>query len=350
MILLPSLVLLTARHDCHGETPADSYNHPLMTGNLHPVAAHTAYDSILHFRSVVSDSTHTLATMTASAMLPGSCHSGHHGPYTNGTSTKPLSHSTVPSSTLNSSVTSAWSAPWSLHWSASGAIDATTAVTTTALTTTYFSVSAALTNATPDMPLLTSRPAQPSPKPSTVHADVPITTMSAVILSSVQSTGMFDSIIFDPGRLSNSGAQTSAIHITITASMSKATPTTTMVKDSTTTSQVTSTLTKIVRPPWFIQSASAPPPASPSSAPQLSLTSSSSIPPQSGETVVRTSIVSRNPRCPYPFPGVYCGEPKTTLITETRSGRSSTTHAPSGKDVEDMPKESVSCPYPGMKC
>ncbi|KAF3052980.1 hypothetical protein E8E11_009332 [Didymella keratinophila] len=168
--------------------------------------------------------------------------------------------------------------------------------------------------------------------------------MSAVTLSSIQNAfvdpGMFDPIIFGPGHLSSPDAQTSTIHITVTASMPKATPITTMVKQSTIASQVTSTLTKTLKPSSFIHSSSAPPFVSPSSAPQSSVPPSSTSPHQSGDTIVRASVVSKDPRCPYPFPGVYCGEPKTTLITETRSGESSATSAPTSKDVEDKLKES----------
>jgi hypothetical protein len=36
-------------------------------------------------------------------------------------------------------------------------------------------------------------------------------------------------------------------------------------------------------------------------------------------TVVHTSAIPADPRCPYPYPGIYCGKPKTTLITVTET-------------------------------
>jgi len=34
---------------------------------------------------------------------------------------------------------------------------------------------------------------------------------------------------------------------------------------------------------------------------------------------VHTSIVTADPRCPYPYPHIYCGEPKTTLVTISKA-------------------------------
>jgi hypothetical protein len=31
---------------------------------------------------------------------------------------------------------------------------------------------------------------------------------------------------------------------------------------------------------------------------------------------VITSVMTPDSRCPYPYPGIYCGETKTTLITK----------------------------------
>lgn len=345
MVSLPTLVLLIARHNGHDEAPSISYTNTAMTGFVRPTGTHTTY------YPAVLNNTSALTSRTASAMLPGSRHSGYRAPYANVTSTELLKYGTVPSSTASSPVTSAWEALWSLHWPASSATNSSAAATTTTITVINSSVSAISTAVTPAVPFLTSRPVQPS---STTHTNTSITTVSAVTLSSMQNAfvdpGMFDPIIFDPGRLSSPDAQTSTIHITVTASVPKVTPTTTMVKESIITSQVTSTLTKTLKPSPFIQSASVPSSVSPSSAPQSSAPPNSSSPQQSGDAVLRTSIVSRDPRCPYPFPGVYCGDPKTILITETRSGKATTISAPTIKDVEDRPKESGSCPYPGMKC
>lgn len=194
----------------------------------------------------------------------------------------------------------------------------------------------------------------PQHTPLTFLGDITLTTMSAITLSSMPNAlvnpGMFDTIVFDLGRLSGPATQTCTIHITGTASIPRATPKATLVEESTTTSQVTSTLTKTVKTSSLIQSTSVPLSVSHSSAPQSSALMSSSNAQQPGDAVVRTSIISKDLRCPYPFPGVYCHEPKTRLITETRSSQASTTSAPTSKDVADKPKQSGSCPYPGMKC
>jgi hypothetical protein len=38
---------------------------------------------------------------------------------------------------------------------------------------------------------------------------------------------------------------------------------------------------------------------------------------EGGDDVV-TSVMTPDSRCPYPYPGIYCGEEKTTLITKTK--------------------------------
>jgi hypothetical protein len=61
--------------------------------------------------------------------------------------------------------------------------------------------------------------------------------------------------------------------------------------------------------------------------------------------LVYTSMLSADGRCPYPLPGIYCGEPRTTLITETREGISTAT-----KEKGEKSTATVECPYPGQKC
>ena len=56
-----------------------------------------------------------------------------------------------------------------------------------------------------------------------------------------------------------------------------------------------------------------------------------------GGDEVYTSVLTPDARCPYPYPGVYCGEPSTTLITKTKTKTAETTKAPSA----------TTCGYPG---
>jgi hypothetical protein len=151
-----------------------------------------------------------------------------------------------------------------------------------------------------------------------------------------------DPVVFDPGRLplSSRDTQTSLIRITVTASVPKPTPTTALLRESTMTSKITNTLTKTVRLSWMI-----PQPTSTPQSTQPEPTSSS----PSDEPNVHTTVVSADPRCPYPLPDVYCGDPKTTLVTEIRNGKASTTSAPTNTGRRG--KESNGwCPYPGLKC
>ncbi|KAF1829999.1 hypothetical protein BDW02DRAFT_573435 [Decorospora gaudefroyi] len=49
---------------------------------------------------------------------------------------------------------------------------------------------------------------------------------------------------------------------------------------------------------------------------------------------VYTSVLTPDERCPYPYPGIYCGKPKTTLVTKTTKKATPTT--------------SAGCGYPGQ--
>jgi hypothetical protein len=73
--------------------------------------------------------------------------------------------------------------------------------------------------------------------------------------------------------------------------------------------------------------------------------SSSTYADESDDKDVKTTVISADPRCPYPYPGIYCGTPKTTMVTQTRK--------PTSTSAEKADKTgSVECnpyPYPGQK-
>ncbi|KAH3954857.1 hypothetical protein HBI56_036340 [Parastagonospora nodorum] len=75
--------------------------------------------------------------------------------------------------------------------------------------------------------------------------------------------------------------------------------------------------------------------------------SSTAKPSKTDSATVVTSVVVGDGRCPYPYPGVHCGGPETTLVTKTKSSQSTSTK-------KQEPKASASagdwCPYPGQKC
>jgi hypothetical protein len=79
-----------------------------------------------------------------------------------------------------------------------------------------------------------------------------------------------------------------------------------------------------------------------SSEPILTATPNVSVASSIEAVAVVTIVVTSDDRCPYPYPGVYCGEPLTTLVTKTKF------------DMPGMTEESKSvtrwCPYPGQKC
>ena len=62
------------------------------------------------------------------------------------------------------------------------------------------------------------------------------------------------------------------------------------------------------------------------------------------ESHVYTTSLSADPRCPYPYPGIYCGNVKTTLATQTKKNRDEAT------STSKEPKSSSWCPYPGRGC
>lgn len=56
--------------------------------------------------------------------------------------------------------------------------------------------------------------------------------------------------------------------------------------------------------------------ARPTSTPNFSLPTEG----EDGDEVVETRVISRDARCPYPYPDAYCGALKTTFVTKTASG------------------------------
>ncbi|KZM21590.1 hypothetical protein ST47_g7211 [Ascochyta rabiei] len=142
--------------------------------------------------------------------------------------------------------------------------------------------------------------------------------------------GSTDADMLDPVYFGPTDTQTSTIHITITASIPPPKPRTSPLEQSAVTSEVTSSLVKTVRLP-------SPTPQS-SQTIEPSQTPEPSSAPESSLNAVHTTILSADPRCPYPFPGVYCGKPKTTLVSETRRETVSATHATASMGGNEKPK------------
>lgn len=77
----------------------------------------------------------------------------------------------------------------------------------------------------------------------------------------------------------------------------------------------------------------------PTSAPTLKPSSKSSSKPADGDEV-NTAVMSEDPRCPYPYPGIQCGKPTTTVSTVTKP--TSTSKVPDAKKTGSV----AWCPYP----
>jgi len=117
---------------------------------------------------------------------------------------------------------------------------------------------------------------------------------------------------------------------------------TTTIKTTIVTSRLPSSTLSVSRS--SIKSAVPTTSAKTSSKPALS-SASSAKPSKTDSAAVVTSVVTGDGRCPYPYPGVHCGEPKTTLMTKTKPSQPTWT--------KKEPKASASakwCPYPGQKC
>ncbi|CAI6341725.1 unnamed protein product [Periconia digitata] len=70
--------------------------------------------------------------------------------------------------------------------------------------------------------------------------------------------------------------------------------------------------------------------------------------PSSNHANLVNTVISADPRCPYPYPGVYCGPDKTTMMTETTKVEPTYTTIAERKKPE---KTESACPflYPGQK-
>ena len=353
---------LIARHEGHDEAWPSLVNTRNMTGLVYPTSNNTAYKSIAPSQSPTLCNTALPIHMTATTFPPPPSSIGSHAPYSNTTSTEwtryrsgtlrrsPSSTHASPSSTSAPLTTAPWAALWTLHWPVLRITNSSVAATPTPVPASNSSTLSSTMTTTPTIPTLAARPAHPSEQSSTAVAIVPVTTMPASSSHGAASEplrsihdALIDPIISNPGHLSSPDAHTSTVHITLTVSVPKPTPTTVSdVEELTSTSKTTSTLTKTVR-------------ASSTMAQSLSALESrwnqepSSIS-RSEAFAVHTSVVSADPRCPYPFPDVYCGAPKMTFVTETRSGEASMTSAPTTTGGDGKPRASGWCPYPGLRC
>ncbi|KAJ4986577.1 hypothetical protein SVAN01_07886 [Stagonosporopsis vannaccii] len=137
------------------------------------------------------------------------------------------------------------------------------------------------------------------------------------------------------------------MYITITASSSKPSTATSSQRESTITSATRSKPTKTVKQPSATGEPSLP---SVSLELSSSLTSGSSSTAHSEPPAIYTRIVSADSMCPYPLPGVYCGGPKTTLVTRARDETASMTSPATSAGVPQKSKEPGWCPYPGQSC
>lgn len=286
-----------------------------------------------------------LCNATATSILPLPSSYGSRNPYTNATfsggSHESASH-TSPTQEMTPVTTAPWSELWSLHWPSSSSLSSSSTPNTSLL------------NITPTLAILTTTacPDQTSQSSYITMSMASITATLQATSSPTQGTHNVpvQPIIHNPGLLPAPDTLTSTIHITVTASGPIPSPTESPLRESTITSTIMSTLTKTVKP-TVVQPSSTLPASSASSAPStLGLEKSSSIP--SMAPSVRTSIMSPDPRCPYPFPGVYCGDPKTTVITKTWDKEASMTSAPVAPEGNNGAAGTGAgwCPYPGGQC
>ncbi|KAH6629814.1 hypothetical protein C7974DRAFT_193669 [Boeremia exigua] len=295
-----------ARHGGH-----DEVSYSLTDTKIAMSRTTVQHSSSPYVSSMARNMTITIHT-TETAFRPAPSN-GSHAPYPNATSTSSGScGSGIPASSLALSTPSTPTAPPTAPWLAWPTPRANnSAVFTSTMTTPRFS-------------LIGAAPSQAAPS---------------------------DPIIFDPGRLPSPTALTSTLHITVTASVPGSTGARSTAGQVAASSEAAGTGTSTTT----VSSAGsyAEPPssmASASSRPAPLTSSSLAARPSSmahGLPAVHTTILSADPRCPYPFPGVYCGEPKTTLVTEARSAETS---APTATGGSGKPKETGWCPYPGLIC
>ncbi|KAF2854788.1 hypothetical protein T440DRAFT_542341 [Plenodomus tracheiphilus IPT5] len=173
--------------------------------------------------------------------------------------------------------------------------------------------------------------------------------------------GEFGAII--PVRLPSKDEEDQTDNFPVRQSTPTPTDTDNDIEDITSTSETTITVTKTLK-----RSSSSPSATTTAIPTPSSTTHSTASLPSPTTKDVHTSILTPDPRCPYPYPGVYCGTPKTTLITITKapvksksSAASASTTAPpsssSSSSEEDKKKQGKEkktskswCPYPGQEC
>jgi hypothetical protein len=262
--------------------------------------------------------------------------------------------------------------PWDdlllIHWPGSRVSNTTIVPSSTSSPTGNLSVDFSSTISTLPIPTLTICPDQQAKQSSTAVVTVPITTMSAPIrlraaietLQGVRNnfrdgfeqgqaipsipTGNILSML-KPGLLGVDGLQdqkpqTSTVLITVTATATKPKPTTTSIKYLTISTKITPTTVQTV--------------TLSSQTTELLHTLSFSSMPEPSKAPGHTTVLSADPRCPYPFPGIHCDEPKTTLVIRTEEAKPSTTPQPTTQPTttgrDGQLESSGWCPYPGQKC
>ncbi|KAH9860673.1 hypothetical protein J1614_012005 [Plenodomus biglobosus] len=151
--------------------------------------------------------------------------------------------------------------------------------------------------------------------------------------------------------------QTSKTTITTIKSLKRSSSSATLTT-TTTTSTTSTKLTKPTSNPTPTPKPRPPPSPSPSTQPPTPNLHTSIL----HTSILHTSILHPDPRCPYPYPDIYCGPRKTTLITVTKppasSASGSAAMAPSSKggkekkekETKKETKSKAWCPYPGQEC
>ncbi|KAF9692340.1 hypothetical protein EKO04_009715 [Ascochyta lentis] len=358
----PAFAALIVRHEGYGNNSSTHLNTKNTTTSTYPKTFNSTAPSHVQPSSNITETIHIIKTVTTTLSSSGF---GSNPPYSfpNATSTTrcatyesdihgPSLFSSIhayPTSTPHSSTTAPWNDLWPIHWPASRESNSSAAASSTPVIRSNWSVALPSTTPGSGIPIPTARPDQSVERSSTAVEIVPVITMTTLTPSqapvapaqSVYSTSGILNVssasagVLDPVYFSPTDTQTSTIHVTVTVSTPTLVSTSSSLEESMML-EVTSTLVETVTLPFSI--------------PQSSHTSNSlqmSVP--SSELGAYTTVLSADPRCPYPFPGVYCGELKT-LVTETRSERTSEITAPSSKSGGEMSKESGWCPYPGQVC
>lgn len=351
--------VVIVRHDGHDEITPSLTNTHSIAGTICPIkstANHYPYSPpIVPVDCMKRAPMHT----TTIATLPALSNSRSYDPYPQATPIESESQGLGTSEPSPSSpqTTKLWGKLGSPHWPTSCVADSS--VPTTAAQVFVCGTGVLPSIASHKLPTTysSSQPTYPCNHPSTSSASVSRTAMftpassitAAPTISQALQGVPTHPMIIDPGRLPSSGAPTSTIHVAITASAGHPSSAESELEETTITSQVTSFLTKTLK-----LSSMTTQPSTHHSLPPWSTPSSGSIPvswsaTHSEQPFVYTSAIAADPRCPYPFPGVYCGEPKTIVVTETRSSETSMIRAPATETKESQ-NNPGRCPYPGTTC